>query len=1017
MRKKLLSSAVAIVSVTFSMNGQTSILNSYRERCDSLSTLLEEYTTVKNKIKISSIKNQNGTLDFYFNTSIGDYPWHDDDIQWLKKTLKDIAPDNCKNYKIGSIYCDGLSLQQLITHKAGNDGAPHENRWRVTDPKLHNKHPLVKEIGGQNFHKGLSDRYIALWHSHGRYYDAKDHRWKWQRAPLFSTVEDMYTQSYVLPFLIPMLENAGAYILSPRERDIQRNESICDNDPAFSSPREGYVRKLGDYKETGKWSDAGIGFADSKEIYIDNDNPFTMGTVRQAICSKERRGNAQATWTPDIPEKGRYSVYISYKSMPNSSEAAHYTVKHLGGESHFLVNQKMGGGTWIYLGSFEFEAGQDSYVTLDNGTSENQEFKQGTVVTADAVRFGGGMGKIARGDKDYGYELSGLPSFSEGALYWMQWAGADTTVTRRFEDDYTNDYADRGAWVSMMTGGSRVNPDEKGKRIPIDLSLAFHTDAGTTPNDSIIGTLAIYTLKCEGSRKLPNGEDRMTARTLTDDVQTQIVDDIRSQFEPEWRRRQIWNRSYSESRTTGVPGMLLELLSHQNFADMKYGRDPAFRFTVSRAIYKGILKYLSSRYDYHYVVQPLPVNSFSAALSGDKVTLNWKPTIDTLEATANPNGYRLYTKIDNGGFDNGRIIKAMKKNDGSFSFETTIEKGHIYSYQIVAFNDGGKSFPSETMSAGIPANGCPESHTVLVVNDFYRVAAPAWFDTPVYAGFDCSLDGGVPYQYDICNIGEMYQCRRDMEWTSDDNPGFGASYTDNAGNVMPGNTFNYTEIHGCALLNAGYAFCSASAEAFVTDSTTFRRFWTADIICGKQVTTPVGRGGILPDRFQVFPERFRKAITSYCGNGGNIIVSGSNIGTDLWDRVYPAAIDSTYQAESQKFATEVLGYKWLTNYAERHGEVRAVQQNAIRLAGIKKPFAFHQQPNSTIYHVETPDGLLPASKNATIFLRYNATNIPAGICNEGKGYRSISIGFPIETIKDDTERTALMKAIMDYFIK
>ena len=53
--------------------------------------------------------------------------------------------------------------------------------------------------------------------------------------------------------------------------------------------------------------------------------------------------------------------------------------------------------------------------------------------------------------------------------------------------------------------------------------------------------------------------------------------------------------------------MLLELLSHQNFEDMKYGMDPAFRFDVSRAIYKGKLKYLSSRYGNDYAVQPLPV--------------------------------------------------------------------------------------------------------------------------------------------------------------------------------------------------------------------------------------------------------------------------------------------------------------------------------------------------------------------------------------------------------------------------
>lgn len=1008
--------SIAALLLTVQLSAQSGLTDSYRSLCDTLSTLVEERTTVKNSFKLTSVKNRNGSLDFYFNAGLADIPWQKEDITWLKNTLKELAPDGCRNYKIGSIYCDGLPVTQILSEPSGNDGEPHPNRWKIADPKQQNKTPLIREEDGQRFHKGLSDRYIALWQSHGRYFEQKTHRWEWQRAPLYTTVEDMYTQSYVLPFLMPMLENAGAYVMTPRERDTQTNESICDNDPGFSFVRSGNQRRLGEYEETGNWTDAGTGFADFKEIYSGNDNPFTSGTARKTACTRERRGNASVTWTPDIAERGRYSVYLSWKTLPNSSESAHYTVHHLGGSSSYIVNQKMGGGTWIYLGTFEFAPEKGCCVTLDNGTPEGRQYKPGTVVTADAVRFGGGMGKIARGDAETPEIVSGLPSFTEGALYWMQWAGVDSTIIRKHEDDYTNDYADRGAWVSMMSGGSRVNPSEPGKGIPVDMALAFHTDAGITPNDSIIGTLAIYTLKCEGSRKLPDGEDRMTARVLADDVQSQIVSDIRAQFNPEWRRRQLWNRSYSECRTGGVPAMILELLSHQNFADMKYGLDPDFRFTVSRAIYKGILKYLSSRYGFHYAVQPLPVNSFSALTTdGRKAVLSWRPTVDTLEATASPTGYILYTKVDDGGFDNGRIVKPARKADGRLSIETNIWNGHIYSYKVVAFNEGGRSFPSETLSVGVPEGGIPEDGPVIVVNNFYRVAPPAWFDTPAYAGFDDRLDGGVAYMHEINRIGEMYQWRRDMKWSDDDNPGFGASYTDQAGKLIAGNTFDYPEIHGRALMKAGHAFCSASAEAFSTDSIAMRKFRTADIICGKQVTTPAGSLGMRNDRFRVFPENLRKAVRSYCRNGGNVLVSGSNIGTDLWDRVYPVQPDSTYQAEAQKFAKEVLGYRWLTNYAERSGKVNAVHVKNMDMGHFTGPIGFCQIPNDRIYCVETPDGLLPDSDKATTFLRYANTGIPAGICNEGDGYRSVSIGFPVEVIRDENDRTALMKAIMDYF--
>ena len=98
-------------------------------------------------------------------------------------------------------------------------------------------------------------------------------------------------------------------------------------------------------------------------------------------------------------------------------------------------------------------------------------------------------------------------------------------------------------------------------------------------------------------------------------IQDQIVSDVRAQWDSLWSRRQLWNRSYSEARMTGVPGMILELLSHQNFADMKSGLDPRFRFMAARAVYKAMLKYLSERYGCRYAVQPLPVHAFSATLA------------------------------------------------------------------------------------------------------------------------------------------------------------------------------------------------------------------------------------------------------------------------------------------------------------------------------------------------------------------------------------------------------------------
>ncbi len=1003
------------VAGAFAVNIDAQSVKDFKDAVDSLQTLLPERTGVSAQVKANKVVRRGYGLDFHFTPAMGDFPWREEDVQWLRETLKDLMPQSCSDYSIGNLFVGKNKLESYVMPAVGNDGKPTGNRFRTKD--LRNVHPFITNVGSQDFVKGLTGRNIALWQSHGRYFEEKTDRWEWQRAPMFQTVEDMYTQSYVLPFLIPMLENAGAYVMTPRERDPQTNEVVADNDPAFEEGRGEGVRIEGRYSETGTWSDAGTGFADARATYSLLENPFRMGTARQAGCAVHRRDKAaEARWTPDIPERGEYSVYISYKTLPNSTPCAHYTIRHLGGESEFIVNQKMGGGTWIYLGTFEFDKGSEGCVTLDNSVPKGFNVANDAVITADAVRFGGGMGKIARGLKNQPvneYATSGMPSFTEGALYWMQWAGADSTILNKYDNDYTSDYGDRGAWVGWMTGGSRTNPDAEGLNIPIDLSFAFHTDAGTTPNDSIIGTLAIYTLMCDGSDKFANGENRLQQRMYADFVQTGIVNDIRKGFNPDWSRRGLWDRSYSESRTATVPAMLLELLSHQNFADMKFGLDPAFRFTVSRAVYKGMLKYLSARYGCDYVVQPLPVNSFATSLGKDgEVRLSWKATSDSLETTASPTGYILQTRVDNGAFDSGKVLDNVKLSGDEISVGVSIVPGLIYSYRVIAFNEGGKSFPSETLSVGVPEAGNGKS--VLVVNNFTRVSAPAWFDTPEYAGFNADLDAGVPYGREINFIGPQYQFRRELPWMDDDNPGFGAAWTDEAGKVFAGNTFDYCGIHGKALMAAGYAFHSAGVAAFSDDGSLAEKDMAVDLICGKQITTVVGTGRV-PDRFQVFPAGLQKAISAYTERGGNVLVSGANIGTDVWDGIYPVRKDSVYTVSTKEFVEKTLGYRWMTNYASRSATV-CPKGNPLLKPDTGR-ITFHKDRNPVIYNVETPDGIVPSCTGAQTFLRYSDTDISAGTCFEGKGYRTVCIGFPIEVITEESQIGTLIKDIMKFLDK
>lgn len=1018
---------IILAVMGISASAQSKIVEDFKPVCAMLDTLLKERTAVGHAepLQLKAVMRRGSTLDFYFTQTLGDYPWYKGDPQWFKTTLKSLFPEGYGRNKLGEIYCNRVSLDRFVTPRLGYDGTPSDSRNRVKGPA--EKRGMVHELGSERYEKGMSGRHIVLWQSHGRYFEQTLDRWEWQRATLFQTVEDMFTQGFVLPFLVPMLENAGAYVMLPRERDIQRNEVIVDNDSSWiqEGPVDlgGTSRGTGKHTETGSWKDAGTGFADLQRTYAGLENPFLTGTARQCetIPSGRKDGKADTEWVPEIPARGEYAVYVSYKSLPNSTASACYTVKHMGGTSRFVVNQKMGGGTWIYLGTFEFDKGTEGCVTLSNRTPEGYRHVSGSVVTADAVRFGGGMGNIARQvwtapDDSVSVvseaSVSGFARSAEGARYWLQWAGADTTIFSQNEgkNDYKDDYMSRGDWVEWISRGSRMNSSASGGLgIPVDLTLGFHSDAGVTPNDSIVGTLAIYTSRSENKQNLPNGESRTTSREFADMVQSQIVSDLQARYDSLWSRRSIWDRQYRESRTPSSPSMLLELLSHQNFADMKYGLDPSFRFAASRAVYKGMLKYLSNRYGCGYTVQPLPVGSAGVRFSkdGKKAVISWIPVKDPLEPTADPSGYILQTRINDGAFDKGVIVKDLRSEDGRLSTEVLIHPGHVYSFRIIACNDGGRSFPSETVSIGRPADN-EQDKAVLIVNNFDRVSAPAFVDTPAYAGFDNRLDSGVPYVRDIAYIGEMYQFQRSLQWLDDDNPGHGASDMDHAGEVVAGNTFDYASVHGKAILKAGYPFYSCSNETFASDSTFRAEAWTVDLICGKQVTTTVGSG--MQQKYTVFTPELQREIRKFTSAGGNILVSGANIGTDIEDRIYPVKTDSVFRKNSVKFAEEVLGYRWMGNYAGKRGNVRGT-------AGIFNGTAvsFHNTPNSKCYCVETPDGIVPSDRSGKTVMRYSDTGISAGVSYEGNGYRTVSLGFPIETLRTEKDIETIIEITLDFF--
>ncbi|WP_302613614.1 xanthan lyase, partial [uncultured Bacteroides sp.] len=814
--------------------------------------------------------------------------------------------------------------------------------------------------------RGLQERHIAVWQSHGNYFRNDKNEWEWQRPRLFCTTEDLFTQSFVLPYVIPMLEKAGAVVYTPRERDTQKHEVIVDND----TPHTSLYLEVGSKKS--KWVTAPVkGFAQKRAVYADGENPFNEGTCR-FIFTEKKKDQAFAEWVPTLPEAGSYAVYVSYQTLPKSVSDAKYLVFHKGGVTEFKVNQQMGGGTWVYLGTFDFDKGNNDYgmVILSNESSEHG------VVCADAVRFGGGMGNISRGGK-----LSGLPRYLEGARYSAQWAGMPSEVYagRKGENDYADDINTRSNTINYLSGGSVYNPAQPGLGVPLELTMTLHSDAGCSKTDEFVGSLGIYTTAFNNGR-LNAGTDRYASRDLTDILLSQIQKDIHSGYNLPWTRRSMWNRNYSETRLPATPSTIIELLSHQNFADMQWGHDPNFKFTVGRAIYKGILKFVAGQHNKEYVVQPLPVSNFSIHFGSKKNTLelSWRGENDPQEPTARPQEYIVYTRIGYGGFDNGTLV--------SKPFHTVkIEPGVVYSFKITAVNRGGESFPSEILSA---FKAKREAGKVLIVNGFDRLSGPAVINTPDKAGFDLEQDPGVPYLSNISFSGAQTGFDR-LQAGKEGEGSLGHSGSELEGTKIAGNTFDYPFIHGKAIQASGkYSFVSCSDEAVENGLVMLEDYPIVDYILGLEKESPANKV-----YYKTFSSAMQRNITGYCRSGGNLFVSGAYVGSDM----------SGTQG-NREFTETILKYGYQSSLTDKASN---------RINGLGRTVTIPRVPNENSYAVPATDCIVPVDTAFPVFT-YAPGNQSAGIAYKGS-YRTFVLGFPFESIQSETDRATIMAGILGFF--
>lgn len=374
---------------------------------------------------------------------------------------------------------------------------------------------------------------------------------------------------------------------------------------------------------------------------------------------------AKAYWTISAPASGSYPVWVWYVAGGNRCPAARYEIHHSGGTSVVILDQTKRSRTWVHLGDFWFEKGKDAVVVLDNKSTS-----LGGVVIADAVRFGSGLGSIVRGSS-----TSGKPRWQECSRYWAQYQGAPSSVWNSSTNDHNDDVTCRPRYAEWLGG---------------DAYLSLHTNAGGGT-----GT----------SSYIHNTKPSPGSAAFQKAVHTQVVSDIRAEYDSTWVDRGRKSANFGEVRLLStMPGVLVELAFHDvdKSRDHNALHDPRFRRIAARGLARGVLRYFQP-----YAAFPPEPPEAVRVVHDDSggLTVLWDPVVG---ATV----YSIEQSPDGKGFVEVAQASNPKWSTGPLPHRT------VLSFRVRALNSSGRSLPTEVLTAGTSHTGTAE---LLLVQGFDRL--------------------------------------------------------------------------------------------------------------------------------------------------------------------------------------------------------------------------------------------------------------------------------------------------------
>ncbi len=440
-----------------------------------------------------------------------------------------------------------------------------------------------------------------------------------------------------------------------------------------------------------------------------------------------------------------------------------------------------------------------------------------------------------------------------------------------------------------------------------------------------------------------NGVATPNSQLLRNLLQDEIMADIHGCWDANWQDRGTNSANFAEVReVTTMPAALIELAFHDNVTDAQALKDPNFRHMAARSMYRAIVKFFNQRDGSPTTLVPEPPTHLQAVNSANgEITLNWEaPQADCFETDA-PTGYTLYVSTHGYGFADGIPVS------GTSHTLTGLNPNTTYYFQLSATNAGGESFPTPTVAARTP-NACDEVPMLIV------------------DGFDRLDRAGNVDQYESSALGTVERTF-----------------------IERMNAYDYMVQHARGIASCGIPFDGASNDAVIAGNISLTNYEAVDWITGEESTV---------DRSLDATEQ--SLVQTFLNGGGNLIISGAEIGWDIG------------RSSSANAAVSFYNNYLKASYAGDDGGTYNFAGSGI-FSGINGSF---DDGTNCEYNSEFPDRLNP-SGGSTVVLNYSGgTGDGAAVAYKGADFGVVNFGFPLETVTNPGVRDALFCAALDYLM-